>query len=129
MARANWYYCNTCKRNMQHPSRSQNETGISVGLTVLNDRNGTVAHRRLRQCENCNEDEFTTVELKEQDFNDVLGQIKQAEAEAAAARQELVILRRAVLNAVELSKESTAIERPLCRTPLTRVDNHRSQRV
>ncbi len=96
------YYCTTCNRIAQHPCRNQNETETSIGLTVLADQNGTVAHRRVRQCENCEAEEFTTLELKERDFNDLLQQIKTSEAKAAAARQELASLKRAVLDAVEL---------------------------
>lgn len=129
MARANWYYCNTCKRNVQHPSRNQNETGTSVGLTVLGDRNGTVAHRRLRQCENCNAEEFTTLELNEQDVNSLLAQIRSSQAQAAAARKELANLKRAVISAVELSTESVTREQPSRRSPLTRIASHGDHRV
>ena len=100
--RALRYYCNTCKRIVRHPCRKQNETDTSIGLTVL-DQNGTVAHRRVRRCENCEAEEFTTLELKERDFHDLLRRINSSEAKAAAARQELVSLKRAVLDAVELS--------------------------
>ena len=103
MGQALRYYCTTCNRIVQHPCRKQDETETSIGLTVLGDQNGTVAHRRVRHCENCAAEEFTTLELKEQDFNDLLRQIKSAESRAAAARQELASLKRAVLEAVELS--------------------------
>ncbi len=97
------YYCNACKRIVQHPSRNQNETSISIGLTVLDDQKGTVAHRIVRHCENCDAEEFATLELKEQDLNELLAQIKASRSQAAAARQELASLKRAVLKAVELS--------------------------
>jgi outer membrane protein TolC len=46
--------------------------------------------------------------LKERDFNELLGQIKSAKAQAAAARQELASLKRSVLNAVELSTKTSS---------------------
>ena len=100
MERALRYFCNTCNRIVQHPCRKQNETDISIGLTVL-DQNRTVAHRRVRRCENCEAEEFTTLELKERDLEELLQQIKSSQAEATAARQELASLKRAVLDAVE----------------------------
>lgn len=103
MGRALRYFCTKCNRIVQHPCRKQHETETSIGLTVLDDQNRTVAHRRVRQCENCKVEEFTTLELKERDFNELLRQMKSSRAEAAAARQELASLKRAVLDAVELS--------------------------
>lgn len=103
MERALRYYCNTCKRIVQHPCRNQNETKLSIGLTALGDQNGTVAHRIVRHCENCEAAEFSTLELRERDVNELLAQIKASQSQAAAARQELASLKRAVLKAVELS--------------------------
>lgn len=108
MGQALRYFCTTCNRIAEQTCRNQNETRISIGLTVLGDQNETVAHRRVRHCENCDAEDFTTLELKERDFNELLGQIKSARAQAAAARQELASLKRSVLNAVELSTKTSS---------------------
>ena len=102
------YFCTACNRIAEQTCRDQNDTKISIGLTVLGDQKGTVAHRRVRHCENCDAEDFTTLELKERDFNELLDQIKSAKAQAAAARQELGSLKRAVLSAVELSTKASS---------------------